>query len=187
MAITSTARLQLVKPTPGTGEDVSVQEHLNDNWDKVDNAFVGPSKLPAAPVRRNTADSVTSATDSLFETWTGVLKANQNYKAEWAAQVNTTQAIGNLPNCSASLRLAAGASGSISDAQIAFANIPNNNATSPRYKLDTPFTVPADGTYTVSFTANSGGGTNTLNILASGGAGNLGNKRYLMVSPLGEL
>jgi hypothetical protein len=186
MATTSTARLQLLKVTPGTGEKVLVQLDLNDNWDKIDAAFVGPGKLPAAPTRRNTADSVTSGTDSLWETWTGVLKANQNYMAEWAAQCNTT-ATPATPNCTLSLRLIAGGSAAITDPQIAIANFLNTAATSLRVKIDTPFTVPTDGTYTVSFTANSGGGTNTFNVLASGGAGNAGNKRYLMVRPMGEL
>jgi hypothetical protein len=36
MATSSTAKLGLVKPTPGTGEAVDVQAHLNDNWDKLD-------------------------------------------------------------------------------------------------------------------------------------------------------
>lgn len=187
MATTSTPRLQLLKPTPGTGEKVLVQLDLNDNWDKIDAAFVGPSKLPAAPARRNIADSVTSGTDSLFDVWTGVLKANQNYMAEWAAQCNSALAIGNLPNCTINMRLVAGGAASITDPIIAISNFANNNQTSPRVKVDTPFTVPVDGTYTVSITANSGTNANTFNILASGGAGNLGNKRYLMVRPMGEL
>lgn len=187
MATTSTARLQLLKPTPGTGEKVLVQLDLNDNWDKIDAAFIGPSKLPSAPVRRNSADAVTSATDSLFETWTGVLKANQNYVAKWASQCNTSLGSGTTPNPAISLRLVAGATGSNADPIIATGGFTNQNSHSPRAILDSPFTVPADGTYTVSFTANSGGGTNTLNILASGGVGNAGNKRYLMVTPHGEL
>lgn len=187
MATTSTPRLQLLKPTPGTGEKILVQLDINDNWDKIDAAFVGPGKLPAAPARRNVPDSVTSGTDSIFDTWTGVLKANQNYMAEWAAQVNTLLGVGVTPNCSVNMRLIAGGTGSITDPIIATGNIANNNQTSPRAKIDTPFTVPVDGTYTVSITANSGTGANTLNILASGGAGNAGNKRYLMVSPKGEL
>ncbi len=187
MATTSTARLQLLKPTPGTGELVNVQADLNDNWDKIDNAFVGPSKLPAAPVRRNLADAVTSGTDSIFDTWTGVLKANQNYIAKWAGECHTSLGSGTTPNPALSLRLIAGASGASTDPQIATSGFTNQNSHSPRAYLETPFTVPADGTYTVSFTANSGGGTNTLNILASGGVGNAGNKRFLMVVPAGEL
>lgn len=36
MATTSTPRYQLVKPTPATAEPVSVANHLNGNWDKID-------------------------------------------------------------------------------------------------------------------------------------------------------
>lgn len=36
MATTSTPTLQLLKPTPGTNENVNVQTQLNDNWDKID-------------------------------------------------------------------------------------------------------------------------------------------------------
>lgn len=184
---TNTARLQLYKPTPGAGENILLQLDLNDNWDKIDAAFVGPGKIPSAPTRRNSADAVTSGTDLLFDTWTGVLKANQNYVAEWAGQCNTSLAIATTPNCTINMHLIAGGSAAVGDPTIGTTGFMNNNQTSPRVKIDTPFTVPTDGTYTVSISANSGGGTNTLNILASGGAGNAGNKRYLMVRPAGEL
>jgi hypothetical protein len=46
MATTSTTRLGLVKPTPGTGEPVDVQEHLNDNWDRVDAAIIQITEAP---------------------------------------------------------------------------------------------------------------------------------------------
>ena len=36
MATTQTTNYGLVKPTAGTGELVSVQAHLDDNWDKID-------------------------------------------------------------------------------------------------------------------------------------------------------
>src|SRR6266498_3627379 len=36
MTTTSTTNYGFVKPTAGTGEPVSVQAHLDDNWDKVD-------------------------------------------------------------------------------------------------------------------------------------------------------
>lgn len=39
MAETTTTRLGLVKPTPGTGEPIDVADHLNGNWDKVDAAI----------------------------------------------------------------------------------------------------------------------------------------------------
>lgn len=38
MSETTTTRLALVKPTPGSGEPVDVSDHLNGNWDKVDAA-----------------------------------------------------------------------------------------------------------------------------------------------------
>lgn len=36
MTTTQTANYGLVKPTAGSGEPVSVQAHLDDNWDKID-------------------------------------------------------------------------------------------------------------------------------------------------------
>src|SRR5689334_2895864 len=36
MTTTQTPNYLLVKPTAGTGEPVSVQAHLDDNWDKID-------------------------------------------------------------------------------------------------------------------------------------------------------
>jgi hypothetical protein len=39
MATNSTPNYTLVKPIPGTAEPVSVQAHLDDNWDKVDAAM----------------------------------------------------------------------------------------------------------------------------------------------------
>lgn len=42
MAFTTTTRLGLVKPTPGTNEPVDVEAQLNGNWDKVDTA-IGPT------------------------------------------------------------------------------------------------------------------------------------------------
>lgn len=38
MSETTTTRLLLTKPTPGSGEPVDVSDHLNGNWDKVDAA-----------------------------------------------------------------------------------------------------------------------------------------------------
>lgn len=36
MATTQTSNYSLVKPTAGTAEPVSVQSHIDDNWDKID-------------------------------------------------------------------------------------------------------------------------------------------------------
>lgn len=53
MATTTTTRLALVKPTPGSGEPVNVTNHLNLNWDRLD-AAVGAlicteATKPASP------------------------------------------------------------------------------------------------------------------------------------------
>jgi hypothetical protein len=39
MAVTTTTRLGMVKPTPGTNELVDVETQLNENWDRIDAAI----------------------------------------------------------------------------------------------------------------------------------------------------
>lgn len=38
MSSSSTSRLQLIKPNPGTGEPVNLTTHINQTWDKIDDA-----------------------------------------------------------------------------------------------------------------------------------------------------
>jgi len=186
MATTSTARLQLVKPTPGTGENVSVGSHLNDNWDKVDVLGKNSVGLVFAPVKRNTADAVTSGTNSMFETGTGVFKSGRWYRVVWALRWNTSLGAGTTPNPTFNIHLKAGGTVAVGDPIICDSNANNQNATNPRLQLETIFDVPTDATYTLGCSANSGGGTNTLNILASGGTDSTGKARILYVEDKGE-
>lgn len=186
MATTSTARLQLLRVTPNTGEKVLVQLDLNDNWDKIDLLGARPDKLPAAPVKRNTADAVTSATDSIFDTWTGILKTNHWYEVTSEFRMNTTVAVGTNPNGVASIRLKAGATVANTDTQVVRRGIVNSTTSSYGVRLGHVFDVPADGTYTLGLSVNSGGAGNTVNILASGGTDNTGMDRCFWVKDLGE-
>lgn len=186
MATTSTSRLQLLKPTPGTGENVSVAAHLNDNWDKVDLLGKNAIGLVAAPVKRNTTDAVTSGTNSMFETLTGVFKAGRWYRVVWGFRASTSLAGSTTPNSTANVHLKAGGTVAVADPVIADANVWNQNNTNPRTTIDHIFDVPTDGTYTLGCSANSGGGTNTLTILASGGTDNTGKARILYVEDKGE-
>lgn len=186
MATTSTSRLQLLKPTPGTGQLVSVGTDLNDNWDKVDVLGKNPTGLVFAPVKRNTADAVTSGTNSMFETGTGFFKAGHWYRVCWGFRYNTTLGSGGAPNSTGNIHLKAGGTVAVGDPIIADSNMWSQNNTNPRVTIDHIFDVPTDGTYTLGCSANSGGGGNTLNILASGGTDNTGKARILYVEDKGE-
>lgn len=184
MVGTNTARLTLYKPDPN--DNVNVAQDINANYDKLDLVGKKPEPISNPLIKRNTADAVTSGTDLLFETLTVVLKTNHWYEAMLQCQFNTSLAVNTTPNGLISIRLKAGGSVAISDPQIAKGTPPNQSNCSPRFSLGEPFDVPADGTYTLGVTANSGGGTNTLNILAAGGTDNTGNARCLWVKDLGE-
>lgn len=183
MAPTLTSRLQLSKPDPD--DFVNVLTDLDGNYDKIDLLAKRPDQVPAAPVKRNTADAVSSGTDLLFETWTGTLKTNHWYEVNFACQYNTSLAINTTPNGLVSVRMKAGGSVTVSDPQIAKGTPPNISNSSPRFHIGHTFDVPSDGAYTLGVTANSGG-ANTLNILASGGTDNTGNTRCFWVKDLGE-
>ncbi len=187
MATTSTPRLQLLKPTPGSGEPVNVGLDLNDNWDKLDLLDKRGGQLMFEPVKRNTADAILNATNVLMEQGSGSFRAGRWYKVVWAFNYNTTGAVGTSPNGQTDIRLKAGGSVLISDPAVVSSGIPNINTTSPRYHLEGIFDVPIDGAYTLGCTANSGG-ANTLNILASGATspGNTANKRLFYVEDKGE-
>lgn len=183
MVGTSTARLTLYKPNPA--DNVDVDQDLNANMDKID--LLGKKAEPITNpfIKRNTADNVGSGTDIMFETLTVTLKANHWYQVIFSAQYNTSSAINTTPNGSGSIRLKAGGSVAIGDPAIGVGAMPNINNTSPKWTCGTTFDVPSDGSYTLGFSANSGG-ANTLNILASGGVDNTGNKRCFWVVDLGE-
>jgi hypothetical protein len=70
MATTSTPNYQLVKPTPGTNEDVDVQAHLNDNWDILDTNLKLVSDAttltrPIAQLRNTTVTNIANNTANL--------------------------------------------------------------------------------------------------------------------------
>ena len=184
MVGTSTARLTLYKPNPA--DDVDVNQDINANYDKID--LLGKKAEPITNpfIKRNTADAVTSGTDLLFETLTVALKVNHWYEVTWSGQYNTSVIVTNSPNGLMNLRLKAGGTVVVVDPVIATGTPMNNQATSPRFTIGTVFDVPADGSYTLGMSANSGSGANTLNILASGGTDNTGNKRCFWVKDLGE-
>lgn len=183
MVGTSTARLQLYKPNPA--DNVDVNQDLNANYDKVD--LLGKKAEPITNpfIKRNTADAVSSGTDLMFETLTVTLKANHWYEAHIHFKYNTTNAINTTPNGGYDIRLKSGGSVAVGDPSIVNGGLPNINNTSPNHHAGGTFDVPTDGTYTLGFSANSGG-ANTVNILASGGSDNTGNKRCLWVKDLGE-
>jgi hypothetical protein len=183
MVATSTPRLQLAKPDPN--DFVNVLTDLDANYDKVDLLGKNPAPITTPFIKRNTADAASSGTNVMFETLTVTLKANHWYDVIESCQYNTTLAINTTPNGTGNIHLKAGASVAIGDPQIATGAMPNISNTSPKWTCGTTFDVPSDGTYTLGFSANAGG-ANTINILASGGADNTGNKRCLWVRDLGE-
>jgi len=187
MATTSTARLQLLKATPGTGELVLVQPFLNDNWDKVDALGKKPEPISNPFIKRNTADAVSSGTQTVFENLTVVLKAGRWYEVAAAFRYNTTVAVGVNPTGSAVIRIKAGGGPVVNtDTAVAISSIPNCNTASPKWSVFSgPIDVTVDGTYTFGLSLDAGG-VNTLNILASGGTGNSGTDRCLWVKDLGE-
>lgn len=183
MVGTSTARLTLYKPDPA--DNVDVNQDLNANADKVD--LLGKNALPITNpfIKRNTADAVASGTDLMFETLTVVLKTNRWYEAGIHFRYNTANAVNTTPNGGFDIHLKAGGSVAVGDPSIVNGGLANISNTSPTHHAAGTFDVPADGTYTLGLSANSGG-ANTVNILASGGADNTGNKRCLWVKDLGE-
>jgi len=180
---TSTARLTLYKPDPN--DNVDVNQDINANYDKIDLLGRKPEPISNPFIKRNTADNAPSGTNVMFETMTLVLKANHWYQVFWSGQYNTTLAINTTPNGTGNIHLKAGGSVAVGDPQIATGAMPNISNTSPRFTVGETFDVPADGSYTLGFSANSGG-ANTINILASGGTDNTGNKRCFWVIDLGE-
>jgi hypothetical protein len=183
MVATSTPRLQLAKPDPN--DFVNVLTDLDANYDKVDLLGKNPAPITTPFIKRNTADAASSGTNVMFETLTVVLKANHWYDTIESCKYNTTLAINSTPNGTGNIHLKAGGSVAVGDPQIASGAMPNINNTSPRFTIGTTFDVPADGTYTLGFSANSGG-ANTINIIASGGTDNTGNQRCFWVRDLGE-
>lgn len=183
MVGTSTARLTLYKPDPN--DNVNVSTDLNANMDKVDLLGKKPEPITNPFIKRNTADAIPSGSEVLCETLTVALKANHWYEAMFQSQYNTSLAVNTTPNGVVSVRLKAGGSVTTTDPQIAIGTPPNQSNCSPRFSCGETFDVPADGSYTLGVTANSGG-ANTLNLVASGGADNTGNKRCLWVKDLGE-
>lgn len=186
MATTSTARLQLLKPTPGTGEKVLVQADLNDNWDKIDLLGKKASPITLPFIKRNTLDTINSATQSVLETLTVVLKTNHWYDIISSFRSNSTVAINTAPTGSAEIKYKLGASVAITDPPVARASILNCTTANPRTTFGNTFDVPADGTYTFGLCVDSGGAGNTLNISASGGPDNTGFDRGFWIKDLGE-
>jgi len=184
MVGTSTTRLQLYKPN--AADNVNVDTDINANMDKLDLLGKNVVGLISAHVKRNTADAVTSGTNSMFETLTGVFKAGRWYRVVWAFRYNTSLGAGTTPNGTCNIHLKSGGSVAVGDPAVGDTNVLNQNGTNPRIHIETVFDVPADGTYTLGCSANSGGGTNTLNIIASGGTDNTGKARILYVQDAGE-
>lgn len=187
MSVTSTPRLQLVKAVVGSGEAVAAGQSLWDNFDKIDTLAANPAKVSAAPVKRNTADAVTSATDSMFDTWTGVLKTGHWYEVNYSFRYNTTLAPNTSPNPTVSLRLKAGGTVLVGDPAVV-QGTPDNvgGGTNRAMLMGGTFDVPVDGSYTLGASVNSGGAGNTINIIASGGTDNTGNKRCFWIKDMGE-
>lgn len=187
MSTVNTPRLQLVKAVPGSGEPVTSGQSLWDNMDKIDALAANPAKVAAAPVKRNTADAVTSGTDLLFETWTGVLKTGHWYEANFSFRFNTSLAPNTTPNSTLAIRLKAGGTVAVGDPAIVSGSPDNvGGGVSRSTYFGGTFDVPSDGTYTLGVSANSGGAGNTLNIIAAGGIDNTGNKRCFWIKDLGE-
>jgi hypothetical protein len=117
------------------------------------------------------------------------MRTPRYYKAVWTFNTNASGNV-NPPNGTANIRLSAvGAPVSTADPAIRSQGIINQVYTNPAIVVETIFTVPADGTYQLGCSANSGaasGGT-TLTILASGAAGetNAANKRAFWVEDMG--
>lgn len=183
MPPTSTPRLQLSKPDPD--DFVNVLLDLDANYDKIDALGKNPVGVPFAPVKKNSADTPTSATFIMCETGTGNFKQNRWYYVEWRFRSHTSIAAGGTPNGTAAIRLISGGVGAITDPDIADTTILNTSVADPSTIVHTTFDVPSDGAYTLSCTANSGG-ANTVTILASAGVGNAGHDRVLFVMDLGE-
>lgn len=183
MAPTLTSRLQLSKPDPN--DFVNVLVDLDGNYDKIDLLDKKPSPITQPFIKRNTADAVSSATDSVFETLTVDLKTNHWYEVRSEFRMNTSVAVGVNPNGVASIRFKAGVSVANTDTQLARRGVSNNTTTSYGVSIGQVFDVPASGSYTFGLSVNSGG-ANTLNILASGGADNTGIDRCFWVRDMGE-
>lgn len=183
MAPTLTSRLQLSKPDPN--DFVQVLVDLDANFDKID--LLGKKASPIANpfIKRNTADASNSGTNVMFDTLSLPFSANHWYDVIMMLQYNTSTATAGTPNGTGNLHLKAGGSVVIGDPIISTGNIATNNQTNPKWSTGTVFDVPTDGTYTIGFSCNAGGAV-TLNILASGGTDNTGNKRCLWVRDLGE-
>lgn len=174
---------------------VGLRALLQDTQQTVRWGYPGDWELQARKgilslVKRNVQDSNSSQTDSLFETLTiSGMRTTRYYKAVWVFNTNASGAV-NPPNGSANIRLSAvGAAVSINDPAIRTQGIINQVYTNPGIVVGTIFAVPADGTYQLGCSANSGaasGGT-TLTILASGAANeaNAANKRAFWVEDMG--
>lgn len=137
--------------------------------------------------KRNTTDNVASATNLMFETLTiSGMKATKWYKAVWT--FGSSGSAAGPPNATASIHLSAvGAAVTVADPIIRQGNVINQNATNPVVVLETIFSVPSDGTYSLGCSANSGGATMTTTILASGAAGdvNAAKSRCFYVEDMG--
>lgn len=181
---TNTARLQLYKPD-GT-EKVLRQLDLNDNWDKLDLLGKRPEPITNPFVKRNTTDAVTSGTDSLFETLTVILKTNHWYEVRSEFRASTSVGIASSPTSTANIRFKAGGTVAIADQPVVRGQPFNCATMNPRHSLGGVFDVPADGTYTLGLTVNSGGAGNTITILPSNGTDNNGYERCFWVKDLGE-
>jgi hypothetical protein len=181
---TNTARLTLYKPDPN--DNVDVNQDINANYDKVD--LLGKKAEPITNpfVKRNTSDVINSATQSVLETLTVVLKTNHWYEIIAGFRYSTSVVVGNNPMASSELKFKLGGSVAITDPPLARATM-INCATGPiRQTYGTTFDVPADGTYTFGNCVDSGGAGNTITILASGGTDNTGFDRCMWIKDLGE-
>lgn len=136
--------------------------------------------------KRNTLDSIPSGTNVMLETLTITgMKAARYYKAVWT--FGSSGSAAGPPNATANIHLSAvGAAVTTADPIIRQGNVINQNATNPIVVVETVFTVPTDGTYSLGCSANSGGAITTT-ILASGAAGdaNTANKRAFWIEDMG--
>lgn len=107
MSTTSTTRLGIVKPTPGTGEPVNLQTQINDSWDKIDSAIGATictsSTRPASPFHgqfiRETDTRKLYVWNATQSAWDLVMDNEvftdwANFTPTWSA-VTTPPSIGN--------------------------------------------------------------------------------------------
>jgi hypothetical protein len=115
MATTTTTRLGLTKPTPGSAEPVSVAAHINDPYDRID-AAIGlgiytSSTRPAAPwhgelIRETNTDKVYyhNGSSPASGGWRQILSQGATYDP--ALTLGSTLTVTGVATCSSNLSVA---------------------------------------------------------------------------------